>query len=138
MAHNIKRLGKFALPAAALTLSVFGLAAGSNAHSTDTDAETAPLNCEIAVSKGRYGHTFEGVIHANTTVRGTYELNISKRGAHGSAMISQSGGFYVAAGKSETLGQATFGGLPPEAVDAELTLRWDGHEMTCSNQPSET
>ena len=107
-----------------------------NAHSTD-DSD-APVNCEIAVSEGRYGHTYEGVIHANTTVKGSYELNFSKRGANGSAMISQAGEFYVRAGDTETLGQATFGGLPPSAVDAELTLRWKGHKMTCTNQPDDT
>lgn len=135
MANNMHRFGKLVLPAAAVAMSVFGLAAGSSAHSSDDEA--APVNCEIAVSKGRYGHTFEGVIHANMTTKGSYELNISKRGSNGSAMISQSGNFHVAADASQTLGQATFGGLPPEAVDAELTLRWKGHKMTCSNQPSE-
>ena len=48
-------------------------------------------------------------------------------------MISQSGEFYVAAGKTETLGQATFGGLPPNAVNAELTLHWNGQRLFCSN-----
>ncbi len=138
MAHSMNRLAKLALPAAALTLSVFGMAAGSNAHSADDEtAGDAPLNCEIAVSKGRYGHTYEGVIHAVKTVKGTYELNIRQRGNSGGSMISQSGDFYVRAGKTETLGQATFGGLPPGSVDAELTLRWNGHKMVCSNAPSE-
>ena len=35
MANTIKRLSKLVLPAAALSLSVFGLAAGSSAHQTD-------------------------------------------------------------------------------------------------------
>lgn len=134
MTHPFKRFGKLAIPAAVLSLSVFGLAATSNAHSTDDNAGDLPLNCEIAVSKGRYGHTYEGVIHATSTVRGTYELNIKKRGASGRAMISQSGDFYVPAGTSETLGQATFGGLPPSFVDAELTLRFDGRTLACTNQ----
>ena len=95
------------------------------------------LSCEIEVSKGRYGHTYEGVIHAASTVKGSYELTIQKRGASGRAMISQSGEFYVPAGQTETLGRATFGGLPPDSVDAQLTLRWKGHQMTCSNLPIE-
>ncbi len=138
MTHLFERLGKWGLPAAALSLGVFGLAAGTNAHSTATSAGDLPFDCEIAVSKGRYGHTYEGVVHAANTVKGTYELNIKKRGASGRAMISQSGDFYVPAGGSETLGQATFGGLPPGAVDAELTLRWNGRTLSCSNLPSET
>jgi len=132
MAH---KFAKLVLPAAAMAMSVFGLAAGSSAHSTDDDA---PMNCEIAVTKTRYGHTYEGVIHANTTVKGSYELNFSRRSSNGSSNISQAGDFYVRAGDTETLGQATFGGLPPSAVNAELTLRWKGHELTCTNQPDET
>jgi len=132
MAHKFVKL---ALPAAAMALSVFGLAAGSSAHSTNESA--APMTCEIAVSKGRYGHIYEGVIHANETVKGSYELNFSRRSSNGSSNISQAGDFYVRAGKTETLGQATFGGLPPSAVSAELTLRWKGHKMTCTNQPDE-
>jgi len=132
MAHFNKRLAKLILPAAAVSLSVFGLAAGSSAHSGKAD--DLPLNCEIAVSKGRYGHTYEGVIHASSTVKGTYELSIAKRGSAGRAMISQSGDFLVAAGTSETLGQATFGGMPPESVNAELTVHFNGQTLACTNQ----
>jgi len=136
MVHKSKNLiGKLVLPAAALTLSMFGMAAATNAHSTkDQAANDLPLECEIAVSKGQYGHTYEGRITATSTVTGTYELNITKRGSSGRAMISQSGDFRVAAGKTETLGQATFGGLPPSSVDAQLTLNWKGHTLACSNQ----
>lgn len=135
MALTLTKIAKLALPAAAMTLSVFGLTAGSNAHSANDDDPA--LSCEIAVSKGRYGHTYEGVVRAQSTVRGSYELMISKRGVTGSAMISQSGEFIVRAGKPETLGMATFGGLPPEAVNAELILTWNGHRLICSNQPTE-
>lgn len=136
MALPMTLIAKLALPAAAMALSVLGLTAGSNAHSANGDGEQ-PLSCEIAVSKGRYGHTYEGVVHANSTVNGSYELMITRRGATGSAMISQSGEFSIRAGRSETLGQATFGGLPPDAVNAELTLFWNGHRLSCSNLPTE-
>ncbi|MDJ0825917.1 MAG: curli-like amyloid fiber formation chaperone CsgH [Rhodobacter sp.] len=131
MALHQTHLGKSVLPAAAMALSAIGLAAGSNAHSA-ADRDLA-LSCEIAVSKGRYGHTYEGVVHADAAASGSYALTITKRGGGNSAMISQSGEFRVRAGQSETLGQATFGGLPPEDVDAELTLRWNGHRLICSN-----
>jgi hypothetical protein len=134
MENFFKRLGKLALPAAALSISVFGLAATTSAHSTNDNASDQPLNCEIAVTEGRYGHTYEGLIHANQTVRGTYELNITKRGGGGRSMISQSGEFHVPAGKTETLGQASFGGMPPSAVNAELTLYWNGQKLLCTNE----
>jgi len=133
MTPFITRLGKLVLPAAALSMSVFGLAAGSNAHQTETNASDLPLDCKIAVTRGQYGHTYEGRVHADRTVKGTYELNITKRGGGGSSTISQSGEFYVAAGKTETLGMATFGGLPPSAVNAELTLHWNGTKLFCTN-----
>lgn len=133
MTHPFKSLRSLVLPAAAICLSAVGLAAGSNAASNDTAASDLPLNCEIAVSKGRYGHTYEAVVHANETVRGTYALNLSKRGSGGSAMISQSGDFALAAGSRDTVGQATFGGTP-SAVNAELTVRFNGQVMTCSTQ----
>lgn len=134
MELNMTRLGKYLLPVAAASMSVFGLAGIGTAHSTSDGARERPIDCEIAVTKGRHGHTYEGRVHAARTVKGTYELNITKRGRSGNAMISQSGEFYVAAGKTETLGQATFGGLPPSAVNAELTLRLNGTSLTCSNQ----
>jgi hypothetical protein len=132
MSPTLTKLKALFLPAAALTLSAAGLAAGSGA-SQGTGAEAEPLTCEIAVTKGRYGHTYEGRITARRSVHGTYELSITKRGGGGNAMISQSGEFHVAAGKSDSLGQATFGGLPPDAVNAELTLNWNGKTLFCTN-----
>lgn len=130
----MNRLGKALLPVAAVSMSVFGLASGSTAHSNNDTARDLPINCEIAVTKGRNGHTYEGRVHADKAVKGTYELNITKRGGGGNAMISQSGEFYVAKGKTETLGQATFGGLPSNAVNAQLTLHWNGQRLFCTNQ----
>lgn len=136
MKRRTPRLGSLVLPVAALSLSlsVFGLASGTSANAKNATARDLPLTCEIAVSKGRYGHTYEGVVHAERTVKGTYELNITKRGGGGSSTINQSGEFYVGAGKTETLGMATFGGLPPSAVNAELTLHWNGTKLFCTNQ----
>ena len=130
---TVSLLTKAALPAAALALVAFGMAGDSTAQSGSNQAQTGPLDCEIAVSTGRYGRTYEGLVHAAQDARGSYELTINKRGASGRAMISQSGTFDIAAGDSETLGQATFGGLPPSAVIAELTLRWNGETLTCDN-----
>ena len=130
MTHLIKHLGKISLPAAALMLSVFGLAAGSNAHSP---GGVAPVDCEISVTKDRYGYTYEGIVHATEAAYGSYELNIAKRGNAGSAMISQSGDFNLRAGGSETVGQATLGNASPSAVNVELLIRWNGFELTCDN-----
>ena len=123
MTHLMKTIG---LTGAAVTLSVFGLAAVSNAHST-TDT---PVQCEISVSQGQYGTTYEGIVHADHAAHGTYAMKISKRGSGGSSMINQSGDFSLRAGDSETVGRATFGGSPSR-VNAELSVRWNGQTLTC-------
>jgi len=130
MARKSLRLGGLVLPAVVLTFTIVGIAAASKAHSTDDTAADLPLSCEIAVSKGRYGQTYEARVHADSAVSGSYRLSLSKSGAGGSAMISQSGDFALGAGDSETVGQATFGGVP-SSVDAELILRWNGIDLRC-------
>ncbi len=137
MTNLMNRLGRVMLPAAALTMSAVGLAAGSGSDPKGDSANGLPLDCEIAVSRGRYGHTYEGRVHASRAVSGSYELIITRRGGAGHAMISQSGEFRLSRGGTETLGLATFGGLPPEQVNAELTLQWNGEKLFCSNH-SET
>lgn len=124
------RLVAFVLPAAALSLSAFGLAAGSNA---ETPSEDPPMQCQITVSKDRFGYTYKGMIHADRTVQGSYELSISKRGG-GTTNINQGGPFLVKAGRTETIGQASFGGMAPESVDARLLLHVDGKTYLCSTQ----
>lgn len=134
MAHTLKRIGKLVLPLVAVSASVFGLAAGSDAHSVANFSRAVPVSCEISVSKGRYGHIYEGIVRADRPVNGTYQLNISKRGGSGTAIISQSGEFQVAGGATETLGQATFGGVPPSAVEAVLTLWINGRKLDCTDK----
>lgn len=91
------------------------------------------VTCEIAVEQTQYGNRYAGQITATQAVAGDYTLTINKRGANGRAMLTQGGAFTVAAGETQTLGQATFGGLPPKAVIAEMTLTWDGHSLSCDN-----
>ncbi len=130
MTHSRTRLGAILLPVAALSLSVFGLAAGSHAEDA---AEDLPMQCEISVTRSAFGYTYRGLIHADETIEGIYELNISKRGG-GSTNISQGGPFTVKAGATRTIGQASFGGMPPEHVEAELILHLDGKSYRCSTQ----
>lgn len=122
-----KMLGAIVLPSAALSLSAIGLTVG-NAAESDT-----PMQCEISVSKDRYGHTYKGLLKAAETVQGYYELNLAQRNG-GYAVISQSGEFYVKAGDTQLLGQATFGGVSPDGVEAELVLHVDGKKYLCSTQ----
>jgi len=126
---HIRKLGAYILPSAALSLSVFGLASGTQAES-GADDEAQAMQCEIAISKDRYGHRYSGVLTAEKTVSGYYELDLTKRGGT-QAMISQAGAFHVRAGETQTLGQAIFGGSAPKDVDARLVLHVDGQTYLC-------
>lgn len=127
------RIGAFLLPAAALSLSAFGLAAATGAEGTGDTATLPPVQCEISVSKSGRAYTYTGRLHANSTVEGSYELTLSSRSG-GSTNIRQSGLFHVAAGKTETLGQASLGGMDPDSVTAELVLVMDGKSYLCGQQ----
>ncbi len=128
-----RKLGAFVLPSAAISLSVFGLSMGTAAEPEPGAAETLPMQCQISITKDRYGHTYAGVLSALQTVSGTYELSLSKRGG-GNTVIRQSGEFLVSAGQTETLGQAMFGGVLPENVEAELKLHVGGKTYVCGSQ----
>ncbi len=125
---NLRKLGALLLPVTAMSLSALGLTAG-NAAETGVD-EAAPMQCEIAITKVKYGHSYAGVLTARKTVSGFYELNLSQTGGS-NAVISQSGPFQVKAGQTQTLGQAVFGGVLPQDVDAELILHIDDKTYIC-------
>lgn len=136
MTSIFKKIGAFVLPTAALSLSVLGLAAGTNAQSADEDTAAPgdmPMQCQISVTKGGFGYTYAGVLHADEAVQGSYELTLSGRGG-GRTNISQSGVFSVKAGGTQTLGQATLGGMSPDSVDAQLILHVDGKSYVCGTQ----
>ena len=125
MTLNFITLGKFFLPAAALSMSVFEMT-DTKAHVADDDL---PITCEIAVKDGAYGPTYMGLVHATESVSGSYTMKFAKSGAN-SASINQSGNFSVKAGETATLGQAGFGGNA--TVDAKLVVEFDGKRMTCA------
>lgn len=118
-------LGKLTVPAAALSMAVFGMAVHTGAQGL-TPAD--PVVCTIEVSDGPFGATLKGHVVANEDVRGNFTMQFSKHGSS-SASITQSGGFDLDAGESATLGQASLGGSG--SVEAELTLRFDGTTMIC-------
>lgn len=116
-----KTLGALLLPAAAFAATASGLTAESAA---DTDI---PMQCQISVSKDRYGHKFEAVMKALETVEGLYELKLNGNGS----VINQSGDFYVEEGDTYVLGEATLGVASPEDVKAELTLHVGDTSYEC-------
>lgn len=113
-----------AIPAVALLAG----ALPSTAHeSTEQDM---PLRCEIVERSTGMGVQLESYVHADEAARGRYTFNVTQSGGHGSSVITQSGDFSVAAGRSASLGKASFGGDPGD-YDVKLTLTWDGHRAVC-------
>lgn len=120
-----KTIGAILVPATAFAASAFGLTA------VNADETKAPMQCQISVKEDRYGHTFEAVMKAIDTVQGFYELNLTGKGN----VISQAGDFYVKAGDTQVLGNATLGVASPKDVDAELILHVNGKKYACAMQP---
>ena len=107
----------------------------STAH--ETGKTDTPLRCEIVTRATGMGVQLEGHVYANRATRGRYSLNVTQSGGHGSSVIEQSGDFTVAAGRSATLGTASFGGDPGD-YDAELILTWDGKRAVCRADRGQT
>lgn len=132
MTNFARKIGAYLIPAAALSLSGLGLVSG-NAAESDAEDDALPMQCQISVSKDRFGHTFKGLLKATETVQGFYELNLAQRG-NNHAVISQAGDFHVKAGDTQILGQATLGGMSLDSVEAELILHVNGKKYTCGTQ----
>lgn len=111
-----KTLGAILLP------TLVGLSAGSAAAETKL-----PMQCQISVSKGQYGHNFRAVMKALETVNGFYELNLNGNGA----VISQAGDFYAKAGDTQVLGEATLGIATIDDVEAEFILHVGDTKYVC-------
>ena len=79
---------KLILPAAALSLAVFGLAAGTSASSSDDKTSDLPIACGVSVTKSGYGNNYQGVVQAKEAVSGSYEFRVIKTGGGGSATIN--------------------------------------------------
>lgn len=107
----------------ALTALVIGGTAIS-AQSGDTNG--LPLTCVIDVTSRGGMLTVEGVLSAEETVAGTYNLSVTRQGAE----LNQGGPFAVRAGTTERLGRVTING-PASALDAELTLEVNGRTASC-------
>ena len=120
-------LSKLTLPAAALSVAVFGLTGTGMAFNQD-ETFAGPITCSFEVGKGAFGQSLKGIVTAQEDVSGSYQMNFTKRGAN-SASVKQSGAFRLKAGETATLGQASLG--RSGNVSAELKLRINGEDLIC-------
>ena len=132
MALSMITFTKLALPALALTASVFAMTDSGRAHDAKA-LSSIDLYCAVTISNGRYGLEYRGEITANRSVDGQFTIDFKSTGRNSSS-IRQSGRFSLESGQSTTLGKASFGGNAD--VSVELTLNWDGQKMICNtDQP---
>lgn len=131
MTHKILTLGNLTLAAMAVAFAAVSIADDTKAHDKSKPL-ALPISCEFALSEGRFGQIYQGIITANEDVRGTYRMKFTTNGRN-SSNIRQAGNINLVAGETTMLGQVSFGDATH--VDIELTLKLNGQKMTCTNQP---
>ena len=122
-APKIRRLAK-----ASVFLAGLGLTAACTATATTPRPSSAgSLSCDIAVTQSGATVTYQGRVHANEAVSGTYSLRLTGPGTN----IAQGGPFSARAGETVTIGQANLSGTPAR-TSAALTLSVNGSTYNCA------
>jgi len=128
--RNIRR----AVAGAALTASIAAMGAGFSGDDASAGWFTSDrVECEIKVTRGPYGTTLQGVVHAKDTVAGRYELSVEQDGFSGHSMINQAGGFQAVPENPAELGVVTIGGNGA-SYTAKLKVHADGETFTCAKR----
>ncbi|MCP5039005.1 MAG: hypothetical protein GY945_15535 [Rhodobacteraceae bacterium] len=111
------------IPAAAMLLVSLGVAV---AASPAAEVVELPMTCAVELNdKGRMVE-ITARLATDEHITGTYALSISSP----SSRIRQGGPFDLEAGDDVTLGKTMMSGNPDQ-FDIDLTLDWDGRELTC-------
>jgi hypothetical protein len=128
----------FGLPAWAVALALAGCSAAAAPQSdasfasqsrSVSQARAQGLSCDVTAQPTRHGVLIEGRAYADHDVYGEYDLVITKSGGAGSSDISQGGEAAIAAGSSETLGQAELSVEPGARLSARLVVRDERGEL---------
>ncbi len=120
-----QKLGMFALGVGAMIMGLYGGEQGMNAM-----AGNAQVRCEIEVREMDNGVQLQGVVFADETVQGAYEMQISKFGHGSHSKINQAGDFDARPNIPAKLGGVRLGG-DGGAYEARLKVVWDGEEIEC-------
>lgn len=111
------------IPAAAMLLVSLGVAV---AASPAAEVNELPLTCAVELNdKGRMVE-ITARLASEEHITGTYALKISSS----SSRIRQGGPFDLEAGEEVTLGKTMMSGNP-ENFDIDLTLDWNGMQLSC-------
>ncbi|MFQ5439646.1 MAG: curli-like amyloid fiber formation chaperone CsgH [Paracoccaceae bacterium] len=97
----------------------------------------APLRCGVEISQQAGNVRLKSWVESRIDEQGSYELSIRRAGAGGSAAISQSGDFDVAAGETQTLSSAAMNGSA-DRIDAELVVITNDNRIVCEQASPKT
>lgn len=119
---------------AALGASVLAMAGtaggGANAGWFSSDQ----VRCEIKVTPSPYGVELEGLVFAENTLAGEYELSVTQDGLGSHSLINQSGPFEAAPESPARLGRVTVGGGNGATYTAKLKVYAGGETFTCAQR----
>lgn len=88
------------------------------------------VRCDIEVQRLGNRVELQGVVFANTAVRGAYELQVTKSGGGGRSNISQAGEFDAVPSSPTKLGFVQLGG-DNGSYHAKLRVMWNDHQVEC-------
>jgi hypothetical protein len=108
------------------------IAAAALAGTGAAQAKDPPIECEVRTKQGAGSVELEAVVRADAP--GSYEFSVVKHGAGGSSTTAQSGDFESSAGE-QVVGTVQLGLDRASTYSAELTVKWQGGETACANQP---
>ncbi len=117
----------------ALGLGVMVMAAQGGENGMKAQAADGSVRCEIEVTELGTGVQLQGVVFANRSVQGAYELQVSKSGAGGHSNINQAGDFDARPDAPAKLGVVQLGG-DGGTYRARLKVMWDGDEIECEKR----
>lgn len=115
----------------ALGLGVMVLAANSGEDGQmKAQAADGSVRCEIEVKELGAGVQLQGIVFAQQSGSGEYQLRVRKSGGGGSSNINQAGEFSAQADTPTRLGIVQLGG-DGGSYDAQLKVFWNGEEIVC-------
>ncbi len=116
---------------AMVPLALIAFAAHTDAGAAVPNSE--PLRCEVRVAKSGSFMKLEGLVHAKSSVSGTYHLIIATSGGGGTSDIEQSGPFTATPGSPANLGTVMLGGSSANYT-AKLSVKWNGQSTSCTRR----
>lgn len=116
-----------------LAVPLVPLAAAHGGGNSADEGRTrdAEVECLIRAEAASPGVRLEGVTFSKQPLAGTYQFEVRKVGRAGTSNSAQSGVFETRRGE-EVIGRVDLGLERGASYEAELYLRWDGGETSCS------